>query len=214
MEELHSLRRDYDKAHLSIDQLLSNPFEQFNSWLLDAKNSDILEVNAMTLSTVSPEGMPSARIVLLKEIDSDGFIFYTNYESRKASHMLDNPHVALLFFWDELQRQVRIEGRIEKVSSERSTKYFQGRPKGSQIGAWVSRQSTVLEDREEMEKQIELLEAKYKDASFLPKPDNWGGYKVFPHLFEFWQGRSNRVHDRFQYQLADGDSWQIDRLAP
>ncbi|MEM6361045.1 MAG: pyridoxamine 5'-phosphate oxidase, partial [Bacteroidota bacterium] len=173
----------------------------------------ISEVNAMHLSTVNPNGMPSSRIILLKGIENNGFVFFTNYQSDKGKDLDANPAAALLFFWKELERQVRIQGHIEKISKEDSEQYFQSRPKGSQIGAWTSPQSTVIESRELLEEREKAIAEKYKDEEVLPKPEQWGGYILKPMRIEFWQGRPNRLHDRILYSQVDGH-WKINRLAP
>lgn len=211
---IENLRRDYSSAALDITDVASNPFEQFGKWFKEALSSEVLEPNAMTLSTADKNGKPSARIVLLKGFDKDGFVFYTNYGSAKAAELLENPQAALTFLWLELQRQVRIDGTVEKVSCQESEKYFQSRPKGSQIGAYASPQSQVIEDRTILEKNVEELTAKYQDVDVLPLPDNWGGYRVKPTLIEFWQGRPSRLHDRMVYQRQENDNWKIERLAP
>jgi pyridoxamine 5'-phosphate oxidase len=185
----------------------------FRQWWLMAVESDILEPNAMALATVDIMNQPACRMVLLKGITAEGFEFYTNYNSRKALEMDQHPKVALLFFWKELERQIRIEGRVEKVSEERSREYFQSRPKESQIGAWASPQSEVIPDRSVLDDEVRKLEKEYDQHHVLPLPDDWGGYLVRPQLFEFWQGRANRLHDRFQYTLHEGE-WIIERLAP
>lgn len=207
------LRQEYSMTSLRRDELLDNPMAQFRIWFNEALETEITEPNAMTLSTVAPMGMPSSRIVLLKELQEDGFIFYTNYGSKKAKDMSTNPYVALNFLWKEIQRQVRIEGSVTKTSVEQSTNYFQSRPKGSQIGAWASMQSAVIDGREGMEEAMKKLETEYANDQVLPLPPNWGGYKVKPQLMEFWQGRRNRLHDRFRYTF-EKSKWKIERLAP
>jgi len=186
----------------------------FRRWWHEAIESEIDETNAMTLATVNQSGQPSARIVLLKGLHPDGFEFFTNYQSQKAMDMEANQHVALLFFWKELERQVRIEGIVEKVSRERSEAYFQSRPRGSQIGAWSSPQTQVIPERSVIENNIKTTEEKYAELDPLPLPDHWGGYLVRPHQYEFWQGRADRLHDRFRYQSGTSGIWHIERLAP
>jgi pyridoxamine 5'-phosphate oxidase len=208
-----SIRQPYLKHELREADLQPDPFSQFRLWWEDVIASNIEEANAMTLSTVDAVGRPSSRIVLLKGIVDDGFEFFTNYKSRKAMDMELNPHVALLFFWKELERQVRIEGAVTKVSREKSLAYFQSRPKGSQIGAWASPQSELIDDRNELLDAVRRLEEQYRHDEKLPLPDFWGGYVVIPSLFEFWQGRDNRLHDRFRY-VKGNDGWTINRLAP
>ncbi len=210
---LENLRKDYRAEKLSETDVKSNPIEQFDHWFDEALKSGIYEPNAMTLATASTDGKPAARIVLLKGFNQDGFVFYTNYLSRKGKELAKNPVVALVFFWPELERQVRIEGTIEKVSKETSEKYFQSRPKESQIGALASPQSQVIEDRSLLEKNWKELEKKYADQE-IPKPSFWGGYLVKPQVIEFWQGRSSRLHDRIVYRKADKNNWKIVRLAP
>ncbi len=210
---LENLRKDYRAEKLSETDVKSNPIEQFDHWFDEALKSGIYEPNAMTLATASTDGKPAARIVLLKGFNQDGFVFYTNYLSRKGKELAKNPVVALVFFWPELERQVRIEGTIEKVSKETSEKYFQSRPKESQIGALASPQSQVIEDRNLLEKNWKELEKKYADQE-IPKPSFWGGYLVKPQVIEFWQGRSSRLHDRIVYRKADKNNWKIVRLAP
>lgn len=213
MTDIASIRKDYTQQTLSEKDVYSNPFNQFTQWWKEAVASDIEEVNAMTLATASADGIPSARIVLLKGYDENGFVFYTNYDSYKAQQLAENPRAALLFFWKELERQVRITGIIEKVSAAESDEYFASRPQGSQIGAWCSPQSHVIENREWLEKKVEAMTAKFDGASIL-RPQNWGGYRVKPVTVEFWQGRSSRLHDRIQYTLGENGDWSIERLAP
>jgi pyridoxamine 5'-phosphate oxidase len=210
---LENLRKDYRAEKLSETDVKKNPIEQFDHWFDEALKSGIYEPNAMTLATASTDGKPAARIVLLKGFNQDGFVFYTNYLSRKGKELAKNPVVALVFFWPELERQVRIEGTIEKVSKETSEKYFQSRPKESQIGALASPQSQVIADRSLLEKNWKELEKTYADQE-IPKPSFWGGYLVKPQIIEFWQGRSSRLHDRIVYRKADKNNWKIVRLAP
>lgn len=211
--DIENLRNEYSAERLNVKDVDPNPFRQFKHWFEEAVNARVPEPNAMTLATVSAEGQPSARIVLLKGFDEQGFVFYTNYLSRKGEEMAANPRVALAFLWLELQRQVRIEGLAEKVDPEESTRYFQSRPKGSQIGAWASPQSRVIVNREEMEKRVEELEKEFQQTSELPRPEHWGGYLVRPAMIEFWQGRTSRLHDRIRYRRSQ-DQWIIERLAP
>lgn len=214
MSNIANLREDYRQNTLEIIEVAVSPFQQFQVWLQEALASSIKEPNAMTLATCTADGRPSARIVLLKGIDEQGFIFYTNYESRKGQDLERNPHAALVFAWLELEKQVRIEGRVERISLEQSTAYFQSRPKGSQIGAWASPQSQVISDRIILEQNVERLQTEYADATQLPRPPHWGGYRVNAEVVEFWQGRSSRLHDRIRYALQVDGSWKIDRLAP
>ena len=212
-EKIESLREDYRNNQLDIADVADHPIQQFRHWFAVALNAGLPEPNAMTLATVADNGRPSARIVLLKSVEDDGFVFYTNYDSQKGKELAQNPYASLVFSWLELQRQVRIDGKVEKVSQEDSLRYFTSRPKGSQIGAWVSPQSKVIADRSVLEKETARLEEKYKDVDVLPLPPNWGGYLLVPDKVEFWQGRTNRLHDRLVYQLQD-DKWGINRLAP
>ena len=213
-KDLSDQRSSYDKGRLDIVDMDPNPFNQFISWYEEAKEFGMIESNALTLSTVDSQLRPSSRIVLLKEINQEGFIFYTNYTSQKAKEMEANPLVSALFFWKEHERQVRIQGRVEKISEDKSTTYFQGRPIGSQMGAWVSDQSSRIENRSILEKKLEEIKVKYEGADYLPKPPLWGGYIIIPDYFEFWQGRENRLHDRLIYELNQKSTWTIHRLAP
>jgi pyridoxamine 5'-phosphate oxidase len=207
------IRKDYKLRSLNETDVAADPFSQFTVWWDEAVRSDIAEVNAMTLATSTVNGVPSARIVLLKGFDEKGFIFFTNYQSQKGKQMDDNPHVALVFFWKELERQVRIEGLIEKVSEEESDAYYHSRPVGSRIGAWASPQSEVIGNRNVIENNFAALEKKFGNEN-IPRPGYWGGYIVRPTMLEFWQGRSSRLHDRIQYTLHADSSWTIQRLEP
>jgi pyridoxamine 5'-phosphate oxidase len=213
MTKLSDIRKNYTKGELTIDNAEKDPIDQFNKWFKEALVNDLLEPNAMTLSTVNASGRPSSRIVLLKEIANNKFVFYTNYQSNKGKALEENPACAINFFWPELERQVRIEGMAERVDEPTATAYFQSRPRGSQLGAWASPQSSLIKDRELLEKRVAELEKLYEGKEVLPKPKQWGGYAVEPFLFEFWQGRSNRLHDRLLYTM-ENNSWRIDRLAP
>ncbi len=212
-KNIAELRQDYTLQGLSEAEIDSNPFAQFKEWFDEALSADILEPNAMTVATTTPEGKPSARMVLLKDFDARGFVFYTNYNSHKAQELAENPQAALVFWWAELQRQIRISGRVEKVSDEESDKYFYSRPFSSRLGAWASNQSGVIESREVLEQQLEELKEKYQDRE-IPRPPHWGGIRVIPAEIEFWQGRSSRLHDRLVYTKNYDDSWKIERLSP
>jgi pyridoxamine 5'-phosphate oxidase len=213
MTKLSDIRKNYTKNELLTETIDKDPIKQFNHWFREAIESEVLEPNAMTLSTTNAAGRPTSRIVLLKGIEENRFLFFTNYQSSKGKELEQSPACALNFFWPELERQVRIEGIAERIEEKASTAYFQSRPRGSQIGAWASPQSSVIKDRETLEKRVAELEEKYKDAEVLPKPNQWGGFAVESFQIEFWQGRSNRLHDRLVYILHDG-AWQISRLAP
>lgn len=208
------LREDYRLHTLDIKDVLENPIDQFEKWFEEAHESQIPEPNAMTLATCSPDGKPSARVILLKGYDASGFHFYTNYNSRKGKEMALMPYAALVFCWLGLERQVRIEGMVRKMKPEESLAYFQSRPRGSQIGAWTSPQSKVIENREALETLQTNIEKEYEDQEILPIPPYWGGYRVIPTIIEFWQGRSSRLHDRIRYTLQSDKSWKIERLAP
>lgn len=209
---ISDIRTDYRMKSLLESDAASDPFAQFGHWWLEAVESKIDEVNAMTLATSSADGFPSARIVLLKGYDRNGFVFFTNYNSQKGQDIAANPKACLLFFWKELERQVRIDGSIEKISAAESEEYFQSRPMGSRIGAWCSPQSAVIADRSILEKNVEHYSNKF-NAQEVPRPDHWGGYIVKPTAIEFWQGRSSRLHDRLRYSKI-ADKWKIERLAP
>lgn len=213
MASLADIRKDYILHSLSEKDIDADPFRQFAIWWQEAETAEILEVNAMTLATASAEGVPSARIVLLKGYDERGFVFFTNYESYKGKDMLENPRACLVFFWKELERQVRITGIIEKVSAIESDEYYNSRPEGSRIGAWVSPQSQTIEGREWLEENERKYKEMFADKP-ITRPAHWGGYRVKPVKIEFWQGRSSRLHDRIQFTLQETGSWQIERLAP
>ena len=207
---ISDLRQEYTHAGLRRSDLRPDPFEQFGVWFEEALAADLHEPTAMTLATATPEGAPSARTVLLKGFDERGFVFYTNYEGRKAAELEANPRCALLFYWGELQRQVRIEGRAARVSGAESDAYFASRPRGSRLGAWASEQSREVEGRDALERRLGELEERYGDD--VARPPFWGGYRVEPHLFEFWQGRENRLHDRLVYRREA--EWTVVRLQP
>lgn len=206
------LRINYDQGSLSQASLSADPFTQFNLWFEDAVSANVFEPNAMVLATSTSEGVPSARTVLLKGVNK-GFRFFTNYDSQKAAELADNPHAALVFLWKELHRQVRVSGWVQKLEARESAEYFHSRPRGSQIGAWASPQSEVIENRAVLEKLSADIEARFADVDPIPLPPFWGGYIVKPRAVEFWQGRPSRLHDRFRYS-RNGDSWEIVRLAP
>ncbi|MEL6718702.1 MAG: pyridoxamine 5'-phosphate oxidase [Bacteroidota bacterium] len=210
---IQDLRENYLQDTLELDNTAENPFDQFKAWLDFAIERKIKEPNAMILATTNKDGRPAARVVLLKGIREDGFLFYTNYNSQKGNEMLENPYAALVFNWLDLEKQIRIEGKVEKLAHKDSEAYFQTRPKASQIGAWASPQSSVIEDRKLLEDNVTDLKQQYKDTEQLPCPTHWGGYIVKPDLFEFWQGRSSRLHDRIQYNL-ENEEWTRVRLAP
>lgn len=210
---IQNLRLDYSSASLSETDVHENPYLQFEKWFQEALNANVMEPNAMTLATANVNGIPSARIVLLKEFNQEGFVFYTNYDSQKGKEIEENPYAALVFFWMDLQRQVRIDGVVEKVNDEESADYFKSRPRGSQLGAVISPQSKIIKNRKFLEEKLEDLEKEYAEKE-IPKPENWGGYRVIPNRIEFWQGRSNRLHDRIVYTQAKDQSWKFERLAP
>jgi pyridoxamine 5'-phosphate oxidase len=207
------IRKDYKLKSLLEKDVDANAIKQFGIWWQEALNSEIDEVNAMTLATASADGIPAARIVLLKGYDEQGFVFFTNYESFKGSQLAENPRACLVFFWKELERQVRITGLVEKVSGEESDAYFNSRPEGSRIGAWASPQSQVIENREWLEEREKKLSRDFSTQS-IKRPAHWGGYRVKPICIEFWQGRPSRLHDRLQYTLQGENVWTIERLAP
>lgn len=197
---------------LSENSIDKNPFNQFSIWYNLALESNFIHPDAMTLATSSIQGKPSARIVLLKEFDEKGFVFYTNFRSRKGKELIENPFASLVFYWDKIDKQVRIEGAVKKVSLKESGEYFHSRPRGSQLGALASSQSSVLANREEIERAYQELEKKYEEKE-IPLPDNWGGFILMPDCFEFWQSRENRLHDRIRYSRT-ASGWKIERLAP
>jgi pyridoxamine 5'-phosphate oxidase len=207
-----SLRKEYTRAGLDKADLDPDPIVQFHEWFGTVIEADLHEPNAMILATASTDGKPSARTVLLKGYDERGFVFYTNYEGRKANEIEANPMCALLFYWGELERQVRIEGRASRLSGEESDAYFAGRPRGSRLGAWASEQSRPVEDRSVLEERVRALEEEYEGRE-IPRPPFWGGYLVEPEEIEFWQGRENRLHDRLVYRRED-EAWRIERLQP
>ncbi|MGM0635985.1 MAG: pyridoxamine 5'-phosphate oxidase [Bacteroidota bacterium] len=213
-QDLHDYRKSYQKAALTRDNLDKNPMQQFRTWFYEVDNSDgIDEANAMTISTIGTDGFPKSRVVLLKSYNENGFVFYTNYESEKGKALQQNPRVCLSFFWPSAERQVIIKGIAKKLSADISDNYFHNRPKGSQLGAIVSPQSQVIENRNVLENKLLELERQYKNTQ-PARPDNWGGFIVEPKSMEFWQGRPNRLHDRFLFTLQSDFNWKIERLAP
>ena len=212
MMDLTFIRQGYKNKGLDKEDLNADPIVQFESWFEEAKKSEPIPT-AMSLATVNNIGEPTLRTVLLKLFDKKGFVFFTNYKSRKADHITDNPNVAVLFNWVALERQVSITGFAEKIKTKESIKYFMNRPRGSQLGAWVSDQNSVLSSRKILELKLEEMKRKFSDGK-IPIPDFWGGYRIIPKTFEFWQGRPNRLHDRFLYLKHSNESWKIDRIAP
>lgn len=207
------MRRSYKLSHLLESEAAADPFAQFEKWFGEAVSADVLEPNAMTLATAGADGRPSARTVLLKGYDARGFVFYTNYESRKGAELAANPQASLLFTWLPLERQIEIRGLVTQVSREETEAYFYKRPIDSQLGAWASKQSSVLAGREDLERRIEALMAEYRGKT-VPVPPHWGGYRVAPESVEFWQGRPSRLHDRLRYSRQSGGAWKLERLSP
>ena len=207
------IRKDYKLQTLSEADVAADPFLQFDKWWNEAVKSEIDEVNAMTLATVDAEGLPAARIVLLKGYDKNGFVFFTNYDSSKGKELAQHPNACLVFFWKEMERQVRISGTTEKISTEESIAYFNSRPDGSKIGAWASPQSLAVAGQAWLKETFNYYRERFKHGE-IPKPPHWGGYRVKPVKIEFWQGRPSRLHDRIQYTLQAEGSWKIERLAP
>jgi pyridoxamine 5'-phosphate oxidase len=208
------IRREYRQTALHKDAVLADPIEQFKQWLGDARTAELIEPTAMTLATATPDGRPSARIVLLKGIDESGFVFFTNYTSHKGHQLDANPWAALVFWWDVLERQVRVEGTVSRIMPEASEAYFQSRPRGSQLGAWVSPQSQPISARNVLESNLADVEARFAGQA-VPRPPHWGGFRLDPVAIEFWQGRPSRLHDRLRYtRTEDDDLWHLERLAP
>ncbi len=213
MKALADIRKDYTKATLDSTSVDKNPIRQFEKWFDEAIKSEMTEPTAMNLATITSNGRPSSRIVLLKGIENDQFIFYTNYQSQKGKELEINPACALTFFWPDLERQIRIEGVAARVAPDISDAYFKSRPRGSQVGAWASPQSTIIKDRKILEDRVKEIEKRFEDKKVLSRPNQWGGFGVDPFEIEFWQGRSSRLHDRIVYTKVD-QLWKINRLAP
>jgi pyridoxamine 5'-phosphate oxidase len=211
-DKIANLRREWSSRKLDESNVNSNPIGQFSEWMQEAIDADLLDVNAMTLATADKNGVPSARIVLLKSIDKKGLVFFTNYESNKGKDLAENPKASVVFFWKELERQVRVTGTVEKILKKESEEYFKSRPYESQISAWASNQSSEVKSRKELEEKFAELKNKYP-VKKVPLPDFWGGYRINPDRFEFWQGRPNRLHDRIAY-IKEKGRWKIVRLAP
>lgn len=209
------LRQEYAQSELDRDHVDDDPIKQFEAWFDEALEAEVAEPNAMTLATASADGRPSARIVLLKGLDERGFVFYSNYESRKGTELAQNPRASLVFWWEPLERQVRITGDVEQLPDDESTEYFHSRPHGSQLGAWASPQSHVIDDRSVLHERLEAVEQQFGEGD-VPRPAYWGGYVVRPLEIEFWQGRPNRLHDRlrFRREAVDAEDWTLERLAP
>jgi pyridoxamine 5'-phosphate oxidase len=212
-DRIEHLRREYSYKTLNKNEVSKDPIEQFRLWFQEALDCNCIDANAMTLSTVNKNCRPSSRIVLIKDIDEDGFTFYTDYSSKKGAELEENPFASLNFYWSELSRQVKIEGKVEKVPAEESENYFNSRPEDSRISAIISDQSSEVPDRKFLEKKWNETLKKVEEGKPLKRPSNWGGYKLKPDLIEFWQGRESRLHDRIQYKLENGE-WKISRLAP
>jgi pyridoxamine 5'-phosphate oxidase len=207
-----SLRREYAAARLDEAEVDRDPIRQFARWFEEARQAELLEPNAMTLATASADGSPSARIVLLRSADERGFAFFTDYRSRKGRELEANPRAALVFYWGELERQVRVSGTVSRVSRDENEAYFLSRPRGSRLGAWTSHQSTVIEARADLEERLEAMAARFEGGD-VPLPPHWGGFRVRPDAIEFWQGRENRLHDRVRY-LREAGAWKVERLSP
>ncbi|MEM1221274.1 MAG: pyridoxamine 5'-phosphate oxidase [Verrucomicrobiota bacterium] len=211
--DLSELREDYTKAGLLESDVASDPFTQFERWFREAEAAKLDEPNAMCLATADPDGQPSTRVVLLKDFSPRGLTFYTNYESRKSAELTANPKAGANFLWLALQRQVNIIGSVERIGKAESLKYFLSRPLGSRLGAWTSPQSKIISSRQILESKLEQMKKKFADGE-VPLPDHWGGYRIVPDSFEFWQGRPSRLHDRIKYRRSDSDAWDLERLAP
>lgn len=213
-EEVANFRKDYQRAALQKSQMPALPMEAFEQWFAAAVKSPIQEANAMLVASATPAGKPSLRTVLLKAFDERGFVFYTNYDSRKGQELTENPSVSLLFFWDILEQQIRIEGMAERLSAEESAIYFAKRPRASQLGAWVSPQSQKIENRATLDARKDEIDQQFSDTKQIPLPENWGGFLIRPYYFEFWQGRSSRLHDRICYEKQTNNNWSKFRIAP
>lgn len=211
---LHAIRQEYTQAALDETHATANPFDLLEKWLHEAIEAQVAEPNAMFLATVNKENRPSGRIVLLRGMDENGLRFFTNYHSRKGKELEGNPFAGLTFFWAELERQIRIEGKVEKTDAHESDQYFHSRPRGNRLGAWASPQSEVIANRDELERILGVFQAKFGHDAPIPRPEHWGGYRLVPDRIEFWQGRPSRLHDRLRYQLSKEGTWIIERLAP
>ncbi|WP_298419604.1 pyridoxamine 5'-phosphate oxidase [uncultured Kordia sp.] len=213
-QDLSNYRKSYEKSELLEENCVENPIEMFRNWFLEVEKSEsVAEVNAMTISTLGKDGFPKSRVVLLKKYTYEGFIFYTNYESEKGLAITENPNVCLSFFWPAMERQIIIKGKAEKIAENLSDGYFESRPRGSQLGAIISKQSEVVVSRTVLEQKLKEIEASYEGKE-IERPSHWGGYIIKPQEIEFWQGRANRLHDRIRYQLQEDYSWKIERLSP
>ncbi len=213
MKPISDIRKDYSKSTLDFDTVNKDPIAQFEKWFQEAQDANLPEPNALTLSTVSEDGRPSGRIVLLKGVENGRFVFYSNYQSQKGKELEKNPACSLTFFWSDLERQIRVEGIAARTDSSSSEKYFQSRPRESQVGAWASPQSAIISNRQILDERVKKIQKKFEGVEKLPKPNQWGGFEVEPLKIEFWQGRSNRLHDRIVFIKVDY-VWQIHRLAP
>ena len=211
--DIGEIRKEYTQFGLNRNDLLSDPLQQFEKWFQQARDAELKEVNAMSIATVRADGMPQVRTVLLKIFDERGFVFFTNYNSAKSIEIQANPKASILFPWLDLERQVRISGGVEKISKVESFKYFTSRPRGSQLGAWISEQSQVISNRTVLKTLMNQIKEKFKEGE-VPLPDAWGGYRIIPESYEFWQGRASRLHDRFKFTKDEGGAWTINRLAP